>query len=218
MKDWNSAQVRRWLETEGFRDFWHYLEPHAPITGQDVLSLTADDWHKLFQEDQKVKFPSIIRVRRLLSIVSKFKTSLSNNGMVKAVTSENSQNDEDSDVYPSDEDSPSGAKVLPETACRYCMNQSLKLSPREFLPERWKTFCAVLYALFVSWISAFVMVIVHDRVPDMEKYPPLPDIILDNIPHIPWAFEMCEVTGMILSSLWFLVVLFHKHRFILMRR
>merc|ERR1719244_2382529 len=29
---------------------------------------------------------------------------------------------------------------------------------------------------------------------------------------------MCELTGMILLSLWFLVVLFHKHRFILMRR
>ena len=29
---------------------------------------------------------------------------------------------------------------------------------------------------------------------------------------------MCEVTGMILMSLWFIVVLFHKHRFILMRR
>ena len=52
----------------------------------------------------------------------------------------------------------------------------------------------------------------------METYPPLPDILLDNLPHIPWAFEMCEVSGMVLLGLWVLVVLFHKHRFILLRR
>jgi len=46
------------------------------------------------------------------------------------------------------------------------------------LPERWKALLAFVYALAVSWVTAFVMVIVHDRVPDMEKYPPLPDILL----------------------------------------
>ena len=39
--NWNSAQVRRWLENEGFREFWHFLEPDAPITGHDILSLTG---------------------------------------------------------------------------------------------------------------------------------------------------------------------------------
>jgi hypothetical protein len=57
-------------------------------------------------------------------------------------------------------------------------------------PERWKTAVAILYALSVSWLTALTMTVVHDRVPDMNKYPPLPDIILDNVPHIPWAFEM----------------------------
>ena len=52
----------------------------------------------------------------------------------------------------------------------------------------------------------------------METYPPLPDILLDNLPHIPWAFEMCEVSGMVLLIVWVAVVLFHKHRFILLRR
>merc|ERR1719400_609963 len=120
-----------------------------------------------------------------------------------------------SDGDPSDEDEISDLRK--EKMCSYCHhNPKMKQTPLK--PERWKTLLAFLYVLLVSWVTAFVMVIVHDRVPDMEKYPPLPDIILDNVPHIPWAFQMCELTGMILFSLWFLVVLFHKHRFILMRR
>ena len=42
--NWNSAQVRRWLENEGFREFWHFLEPDAPITGHDILSLTGKNY------------------------------------------------------------------------------------------------------------------------------------------------------------------------------
>ena len=86
------------------------------------------------------------------------------------------------------------------------------------LPERWKLGIAVLYGLFVSWLTAVVMTIVHDRVPDMNKYPPLPDIILDNMPHVPWAFEMAEISGMTLLTIWLLVIIFHKHRFIIARR
>lgn len=85
-------------------------------------------------------------------------------------------------------------------------------------PEKTKAFVSFCYVVFVTWVTAFVMVIVHDRVPDMKKYPPLPDIFLDNVPHIPWAFDMCEVTGTVLFTIWLIVLLFHKHRFILMRR
>lgn len=62
------------------------------------------------------------------------------------------------------------------------------------------------------------MVIVHERVPDMNRYPPLPDIFLDNVPHIPWAFSMCEITGTLLFLIWSSVLLVHKHRFVLLRR
>merc|ERR1719187_1207140 len=85
-------------------------------------------------------------------------------------------------------------------------------------PERWKLALALIYGLFVSWLTAVTMTVVHDRVPDMNKSPPLPDIILDNVPHIPWAFEMAEISGMILLFIWALVILFHKHRFIIARR
>ncbi|KAK7868363.1 hypothetical protein R5R35_013653 [Gryllus longicercus] len=85
-------------------------------------------------------------------------------------------------------------------------------------PEVWKALISLGYLFVVTWITAFVMVVVHDRVPDMKKYPPLPDIFLDNVPHIPWAFHMCEVTGTLLLFIWLIVLTFHKHRFILLRR
>ncbi|XP_047986367.1 ceramide phosphoethanolamine synthase-like [Leguminivora glycinivorella] len=79
-------------------------------------------------------------------------------------------------------------------------------------PEIWKTALALGYVFLVTWVTAVVMVIVHDKVPDMKKYPPLPDLFLDNVPHIPWAFDMCEITGSLLLAIWLVVLLFHKHR------
>ena len=59
------------------------------------------------------------------------------------------------------------------------------------MPERWKALLAFVYALGVSWVTAFVMVIVHDRVPDMEKYPPLPDILLGKLFKL--LFFYCDI-------------------------
>lgn len=47
-------------------------------------------------------------------------------------------------------------------------------------PEVWKTVISSLYVFFVFGFTSFVMVIVHERVPDMRTYPPLPDIFLDR--------------------------------------
>ncbi|XP_055841167.1 ceramide phosphoethanolamine synthase [Episyrphus balteatus] len=85
-------------------------------------------------------------------------------------------------------------------------------------PEFFKTAMSLGYSFLVTWITSFVMVIVHERVPDMKRYPPLPDIFLDNVPHIPWAFHMCEITGTLLFSIWSCVCIFHKYRMVLLRR
>ncbi|CRK96351.1 CLUMA_CG009768, isoform A [Clunio marinus] len=85
-------------------------------------------------------------------------------------------------------------------------------------PEFFKTTISLGYAFLVTWITAFVMVVVHERVPDSKRYPPLPDIFLDNVPHIGWAFWACEVTGAVLFAIWVCVLVFHKYRIILLRR
>lgn len=47
-------------------------------------------------------------------------------------------------------------------------------------PEYWKTAMSCIYAFIVFGLTSFIMVVVHDRVPDMQTYPPLPDIFLDR--------------------------------------
>ncbi|XP_030641911.1 sphingomyelin synthase-related protein 1 [Chanos chanos] len=85
-------------------------------------------------------------------------------------------------------------------------------------PEYWKTVLSLVYVISVFGFTSFVMVLVHERVPDMQTYPPLPDIFLDSVPRIPWAFAMAEACGLVLCYILLLVLLLHKHRSILFRR
>uniref|UniRef100_A0A8C7XY03 Sphingomyelin synthase-related protein 1 n=1 Tax=Oryzias sinensis TaxID=183150 RepID=A0A8C7XY03_9TELE len=85
-------------------------------------------------------------------------------------------------------------------------------------PEVWKTVISSIYVFLVFGFTSFVMVIVHERVPDMRTYPPLPDIFLDSVPRIPWAFAIAEACGLILCYMFLLILLLHKHRSILFRR
>jgi len=71
---------------------------------------------------------------------------------------------------------------------------------------------SLLYAFVTSWITAYMMVIVHEKVPDKQKYPPLPDVFLDNVPLIPYAFQLAEACGLILAAIFLLILVFHKYR------
>jgi len=149
--------------------------------------------------------------------------SNSHHSEMLSMSRESTSSDSESELYSPPHQQVNGfmSSLPPSALCTTCSPQprATKVSMSSRLePERWKFALAVLYGLFVSWLTAFTMTIVHDRVPDMNKYPPLPDLILDNIPHISWAFEMSEITGMTLLVIWLTVLFFHKHRFILARR
>jgi len=66
--------------------------------------------------------------------------------------------------------------------------------------------------------TALIMVIVDTRVPDMKQYPPLPDLVLSNMPLIPWAFKFCEMIMLIMGVFLLTVIVFHKHRVVILRR
>ncbi|VDP20600.1 unnamed protein product [Echinostoma caproni] len=85
-------------------------------------------------------------------------------------------------------------------------------------PKPWKVLVSALYLFLVAGITSFVMVIAHERLPDISKYPPLPDLLLDNIPYIDWAFEAAEWVGVVLGLVWAVILIFHRYRCILLRR
>lgn len=81
-----------------------------------------------------------------------------------------------------------------------------------------KVIVTVTFLLFSAFVTAFVMVMVQYRVPEQQKYPPLPDVILDAIPLIPWAFKVAEVLLSVEASIVLIIILFHKHRLVVIRR
>ena len=63
-----------------------------------------------------------------------------------------SKHDSDAEIVRSSDDEELDAKA---STCVYCHGVKVKKSQSEFKPERWKTLLAFLYALMVSWVSAF---------------------------------------------------------------
>eukprot|EP00063_Salmo_salar_P038513 XP_014013348.1 PREDICTED: sphingomyelin synthase-related protein 1-like [Salmo salar] len=113
---------------------------------------------------------------------------------------------------------PRSGTELEEDQCHIHSTGDRKCLLGRLDPELWKTVVSSVYVMLVFGFTSFVMVIVHDRVPDMTTYPPLPDIFLDSVPRIPWAFAMAEACGLILVYIFLLVLLLHKHRSIILRR
>ncbi|KAK4879852.1 hypothetical protein RN001_007998 [Aquatica leii] len=208
--DWTSNETKDWLKKEGLTDSTIVnLCGNHRMNGKCLLALSEQDFltdpiNQLILRDRKCLYIAVKALQRE-NHNSLVLLGLSELPSVSLYTPNNTyiRNNELSEYCESDLISRPGSDD----------GQSQKLPPEIF-----KAFLSFCYVVFVTWITAFVMVIVHDRVPDMNKYPPLPDIFLDNVPLIPWAFDMCEITGTVLFTIWCMVLLFHKHRFILMRR
>lgn len=91
-------------------------------------------------------------------------------------------------------------------------------SENKFPKEKWKTFLAFIIFGCNMFLATFTLAYVHDRVPDRDKYGPLPDVFLDKVPAVDWTLDVSEVQIIICSNTCVLLVLFHQHRFIVARR
>lgn len=78
--------------------------------------------------------------------------------------------------------------------------------------EIWKIVLSFVYVFIVFLIIVFIMVIVYERVFDVEKYFLLFDIFLDNVSFIFWVFYVVELIGMGMGVVWIIIFFFYKYR------
>lgn len=230
-ENWTCEQVAEWLERSNFGQYKDLFCVEHKIDGKVLLTLSEIDLRQpplqlsilgdikrliLSIHDLQSECASSISQRQRFSQNGK-PTSRSKFSSYTSTSRRNRklQHSESVDSRSGDEDFSENETF--NLSRGYQSSQHPQQS-QHFDAEIWKTVLSFCYAFSVFLMTSFVMVVVHDRVPDMDKYPPLPDIFLDNIPYTPWAFQACEVIAVCLASIWGLVMLFHKHRFILLRR
>lgn len=209
---WTVEETKIWLEHEGFnRNTIKFLCDENELNGKCLLSLNEKDF--TIEPLNQLK----LRDRKCLFISCKLLQRENQGTLLDLGLIEQQQHPSSIASY----SAPPYNNRQTEYCTEYYCEEPQRITPPisedgsrlpRLPPEKTKAFLSFCYVVGVTWITAFVMVIVHDRVPDMKKYPPLPDIFLDNVPHIPWAFDMCEVTGTFLFTIWLIVLVFHKHR------
>ncbi|KAM6951512.1 sphingomyelin synthase-related protein 1-like [Aplochiton taeniatus] len=220
IRRWTTKHVAKWLKEEGFCDYVDLLCNKHRLDGTSLLTLSEYDLRS-----PPLELKVLGDIKRLMVSLRKLQKQnldvLEELGLPFDGHSPTGNTGHSVDWHGNGEqnrdcDNTDTAPVGEEY--HQYTNGKYKQQTRRLDPEYWKTVLSSIYVVFVFGFTSFVMVIVHERVPDMRTYPPLPDIFLDSVPRIPWAFAMAEACGVILCNIWILVLLLHKHRSILLRR
>lgn len=221
---WSCQEVASWLTEEGFGDYTEFLCSQHKIDGQALLTLSEDDL-----KQPPIKMSVLGDIKRIMRKINQLRLHdpdfeaavIGDNGMMGVQPLSSSMTGYSPNLCGKAEQTQRTVRSscqLVSAPPRLRTRVSQERESQSLDPELWKTLLSFIYVFAVFLLTAFVMVIVHDRVPDMQKYPPLPDLFLDNMPLVPWAFEACELVGLVLGLMWVSVLVFHKHRFILLRR
>ncbi|RXM34503.1 Sphingomyelin synthase-related protein 1 [Acipenser ruthenus] len=220
IRRWTTKHVAKWLKEEGFSDYVDLLCNRHRLDGTSILTLTEYDLRC-----PPLELKVLGDIKRLMVSIRKLQKQNSDvleelgytyEGWLSGSGAHSPNSIQGSDwLYNGDPVRDSDEPVASLSADQYHQytNGKYKQHTQRLDPEYWKTILSSVYVVFVFGFTSFVMVIVHERVPDMQTYPPLPDIFLDSVPRIPWAFAMAEACGVILCNIWLLVLLLHKHRY-----
>lgn len=223
---WSVERVGQWLRDNGFGHYYKKFGSDHRIDGSCLLLLTEDDLRL-----PPLQLTCLGDIKRLHALIKSLRASAkASEGICDGNEELNGQSETDCCPLKS----ASAAELLASSAdwChgegwqadgagdRHGRRPAANGSYRDDVidPEIGKALLSFLYAVVVFFITSFVMTVVHERVPDTKQYPPLPDIFLDNFPYIPWAFALSELIIAVLAILWAAIVIFHKHRFIVIRR
>ncbi|XP_071496034.1 sphingomyelin synthase-related protein 1-like [Diadema antillarum] len=206
VETWSCQDVAKWLAKNGMGHYSKELCSRHKIDGQVLLSLTEADLR-----NPPLSMAVLGDLKRLAALINKLReqSGSDSHGHDHAVSN--------GYVHVTSTTAGDGRKQSDYALEDWMDSPRNHLAPK-LEPEYVKTFLSFVYVFAVFLFTAFVMTIVHDRVPDMERYPPLPDIVLDSIPYIPWAFKACELCGVILGIFLSLILILHKHRSIISRR
>lgn len=205
---WNTEDVSSWLEENGFQHYTNILCEVHKVDGPVLLTLTESDLRQ-----PPLQIAVLGDIKRLMIAINNLQQSNHVNNRDNSYEGSRSFQSRRvrSMIKRRYADRPISLDSLTDDTSD-ANDSFFKKRSKHLKPEIWKTVLSFFYVFFVFLLSSFVMVIVHDRVPDKLKYPPLPDLFLDNIPYIPWAFEVCELVGVILLVLWAVILVFHRHR------
>ena len=201
IESWNCDDVHKWLTENDFEDYATLFAKKHKIDGSVLLTLTERDLR-----NKPLELSVLGDIKRLWRAIDRLQTDYNRS---------QDSGDGDGDVTSNGRVTQRLISHSSEFSCSDDEFVTFPVSPqrlRRLKPEYLKLCLAFMYMSTVLLLTAYVMVVVHDKVPDMTRYPPLPDLMLDNIPYIPWAFELCEVTALLLMTALCVTLVFHKHR------
>lgn len=222
---WSPLNVSSWLTKIGYSEYATVVkDPNSPINGLKLLQLTRDDLQgsPFFIQDRTERdhLQTFIEKLRETELSQHIKTldrqeinrpyffnkTQSNGRLINGFPPGSA--DDNQDFTNVRTPLISGDEVLPTHA-------SSELYPT----EKVKTLVALGYLFSGFVISVLTLQLVHERVPSMEDEPPLPDVFFDIVPvRFEKAFDVCEGIGLTLTALAACVAVFHRHRFIILRR